>query len=390
MLMKIGYFCNITNWKKKPYTEILDNARDIAIYCDKNNWNSIWFTEHHFNHEGMEAQPNPLMMCTDIAARTKQIRLGQACNVITFWNPIRLAEDIAALDHLSKGRVEVGIGRGVYGREAVHMNIESDLKDQAKNKRLFQETLSVIKKAWTEKFFSHKGEFYTYPAPNFVWQHDMSPPNEDFIDLKTNQVKKISVIPKPYQNPHPPLWQVVDSTGSIEWAAKNGINCIMWIPTVKTLKKRFEIYKNAKSEAEKKDVPMGEGISLVRDMFVAETMEEAKKLAGEQMVNYMKWVCHWRGLGNHLDPGEELPQTKGKLDLLNYDFLHKRNMLFGTPDYVIEKIKELQSELNLQNLQVWSNMPGVKHEDAMRSIKLFNDEVIPKINLTKTVVKQAS
>tara|TARA_B100000579_G_scaffold395371_1_gene373362 strand:- start:510 stop:836 length:327 start_codon:yes stop_codon:yes gene_type:complete len=108
------------------------------------------------------------------------------------------------------------------------------------------------------------------------------------------------------------------------------------------------------------------------------------------MVNYMRWVCHWRGLGNHMDPDEELPKTKGKLDLLNYDFLHKRNMLFGTPDYVLEKIKELQSELNLQNLQVWSNMPGVKHEDAMRSIKLFNDEVIPKINLNKTVVKQAS
>ena len=388
--MKIGYFCNITNWKKKPYTEILSNAQDIALYCDKNNWNSIWFTEHHFNHEGMESTPNPLMICTDIAAKTKQIRLGQACNVITFWNPIRLAEDVAVLDHLSRGRVEVGIGRGVYGREAVHMNIEADLKDQEKNKRLFQETLSIMKKAWTEKFFSHKGEFYTYPSPNFVWQHDMSPPDKDFIDLKTNEIKKISVVPKPHQKPHPTLWQVVDSTGSIEWAAKNGINCIMWIPTVKTLKKRFEIYKNAKSEAEKRDVPMGEGISLVRDMFVAESMEEAKKLAGEQMVNYMRWVCHWRGLGNHMDPDEELPKTKGKLDLLNYDFLHKRNMLFGTPDYVIEKIKELQSELNLQNLQVWSNMPGVKHEDAMRSIKLFNDEVIPKISLDKNFVKRAS
>ena len=388
--MKFGYFCNTTNWKKKPYTEILNNARDIAVYCDKNNWNSIWFTEHHFNHEGMESSPNPLMICTDVAARTKQIRLGQACNVITFWNPIRLAEDIAALDHLSKGRVEVGIGRGVYGREAVHMNVEADLKDQAKNKRLFQETLTIMKKAWTEKFFKHKGEFYTYPSPNFVWQHDMSPPNEDFMDLKTNQIKKISVIPQPYQKPHPPIWQVVDSASSIEWAAKNGINCIMWIPTVKTLKKRFEIYKNAKSETKKKDTPMGEGISLVRDMFVAETMEDAKKLAGEQMVNYMRWVCHWRGLGNHMDPGEELPQTKGKLDLLNYDFLHKRNMLFGTPDYVVEKIKELQTELNLQNLLVWSSIPGIKHEDAMRSVKLFNDEVIPKINLAKTVVKQAS
>ena len=387
--MKIGYFCNITNWKKKPYTEILDNARDIAVYCDKNNWDSIWFTEHHFNHEGMESSPNPLMMCADIAARTKQIRLGQACNVITFWNPIRLAEDIATLDQFSKGRVDVGIGRGVYGREAIHMNVEADLKDQAKNKRLFQETLTVMKKAWTENFFSHKGEFYSYPSPNFVWQHDMSPPNEDFMDLKTNQINKISVIPRTFQKPHPPLWQVVDSTGSIEWAAKNGINCIMWIPTVKTLKKRFEIYKNAKSETEKRDIPMGEGISLVRDLFVAETMEDAKKLAGEQMVNYMRWVCHWRGLGNHMDPGEELPQTKGKLDLLNYDFLHKRNMLFGTPDYVIEKIKELQSELNLQNLQVWSSMPGVEHEDSIRSIKLFNDEVIPKISAVKTEVKQA-
>ena len=383
MLMKIGYFCNITNWKKKPYKQILDEARDIAMYCDKKNWDSIWFTEHHFNHEGMEACPNPLMMCADIAARTKQIRLGQACNVITFWNPIRLAEDIAALDHLSNGRVEVGIGRGVYGREAIHMNVEADLKDQAKNKRLFQETLAIMKKAWTEEFFDHKGEFYTYPSPNFVWQHDMSPPNADFVDLETNKIKKISVIPQPYQRPHPQIWQVVDSTGSIEWAAKNGINCIMWIPTVKTLKKRFEIYKNAKSESEKRDVPMGEGICLVRDMFVAETMEEAKRLAGKHMVDYMRWVCHWRGLGNHADPGEELPETKNKLDLLNYEFLHKRNMLFGTPDYIIEKIKELQSELNLKNLLVWSNFPGVKHEDAMKSIKLFNEKVIPKINSSK-------
>ena len=118
--MKIGYFCNTTNWKKKPYTEILNNGRDIATYCDKNNWDSIWFTEHHLNHEGMESCANPLMMCTDIAARTKQIRLGQACNVITFWNPIRLAEDIATLDNLSNGRVEVGVGRGIYGREALH------------------------------------------------------------------------------------------------------------------------------------------------------------------------------------------------------------------------------------------------------------------------------
>ncbi len=388
--MNFGYFCNTTNWNKKPYTKIIEEAREITEYCDKNNWNSIWYTEHHFNHEGMESCTNPLMMCADAAARTKNIRLGQACNVITFHNPIRLAEDIATLDQLSKGRVEVGIGRGVYGREAINMNKESDLKDQAKNFRLFSETLEIMKKAWSKDFFSHQGEFYTYPSPNFIWQHDMSPPKENIVDLKTNELKQISVLPKPYQKPFPPISQVVDGERSIQWAAENGLNTIMWIPTVKALKKRFEIFKEAKSKVENRDVPLGEGISLVRDMFVAETMEEAEKMAGEHIVNYMRWVCHWRGLGNHMDPDEKLPETKNKLDLLNYEFLHKRNLLFGTPEFVIEKIKELQQELNLQNLQVWSNFPGVKHQDCMRSIKLFTEEVIPNIKSVNTNIQRAS
>ena len=110
--MKFGYFCNTTNWTHKPYHELLDETREITEYCDQNKWNSIWYTEHHFNHEGMESCTNPLMMGTDAAARTNQIRIGQACNVITFHNPIQMAEDVALLDQLSKGRVEVGIGRG--------------------------------------------------------------------------------------------------------------------------------------------------------------------------------------------------------------------------------------------------------------------------------------
>ena len=388
--MKFGYFCNTTNWKHKPYNQLLDETKEITTFCDENNWDSIWYTEHHFNHEGMESCTNPLMMGTDIAARTKKIKIGQACNVITFHNPIRLAEDIAFLDQLSEGRVEVGIGRGVYGREAINMNKEADLKDQAKNFRLFDETLSIMKKAWTEKFFNHQGEFYTYPAPNFKWQHDMSPPSEEFLDMNTSEIKKISIVPKPFQKPYPAIWQVVDSPSSIEWAAANGINTIMWIPTVKALKKRFQLYQEAKSKAENREVPLGEGICLVRDMFIADTMEEAEKLAGEHIVNYMRWVCHWRGLGNHMDPGETLPETDHKLDLLNYDFLHKRNLLFGTPEYVVNKINELKSELNLQNLQVWSNFPGIEHEACMRSIKLFTDEVMPKIKLDNSNIQIAS
>ena len=93
----------------------------------------------------------------------------------------------------------------------------------------------------------------------------------------------------------------------------------------------------------------------------------------------------------HMDPGDEQPKTQNKLDLLSYDFLHQRNMLFGTPEYIIDKIKELQSELNLQYLQVWSNFPGVKHEDCMKSIRLFTEKVMPHFkNDIKTDIKKAS
>jgi alkanesulfonate monooxygenase SsuD/methylene tetrahydromethanopterin reductase-like flavin-dependent oxidoreductase (luciferase family) len=122
-----------------------------------------------------------------------------------------------------------------------------------------------------------KGEFYTYPSPDYVWQHDMSKPSEEFIDMKTNVMKKISVLPQPYQKPYPPIHQVVDGIRSIEWAAQQGLNIIMWIPTVKALKIKFEAFKNAKSEAEKRNVPMGEGISLVRDMFVAILWKKLKR-----------------------------------------------------------------------------------------------------------------
>ena len=71
--MKFGYFCNTTNWNHKPYSQLLDETKEITTYCDQNNWDSIWYTEHHFNHEGMESCTNPLMMGVDAAARTKQI-----------------------------------------------------------------------------------------------------------------------------------------------------------------------------------------------------------------------------------------------------------------------------------------------------------------------------
>ena len=80
--MKFGYFCNTTNWNKKPYDQILEEAREITTYCDSNNWNSIWYTEHHFNHEGMESCTNPIIMGVDAAEEQSKLELDKRVTLL--------------------------------------------------------------------------------------------------------------------------------------------------------------------------------------------------------------------------------------------------------------------------------------------------------------------
>ena len=171
---------------------------------------------------------------------------------------------------------------------------------------------------------------------------------------------------------------MVDGHLSIQYAAENDLDAMMWIPPVSALKPRFELYRDKRSARAGRDVALGEGISLVRDMFCAETKADARRLGADGILDYMRWVCHWRGLGNHMQAGERLPETAGKLDLLDFEFLDERNLLFGTPDEISDKIEELLDVLNLQTLVVWSHFPGVAHEDAMRSVKLFTEDVMPR------------
>lgn len=377
--MKFGYFANQNNrGLKKPFRQVVEETRDLARYLDGEDWESIWFTEHHFGHEGYEVCPNPLMMSCDISAHTDRIRIGQAANIVTFWNPVRVAEDIAMLDHMNNGRTEVAVGRGIYGREALQLNKLADVANPAQNYRIFEETLEIMRRAWSQAYFDFHGEFYDLPDPGYVWDHAKSPPAPDFMDMATKEIKKLALVPRPLQQPTPPIWQVVDGPGSIKYAAQNDLKAMMWIPPTDSLVWRFEMYREEASKARGRDMALGEGIALVRDMFCAGTMAEAERLGGEGIMDYLRWVCHWRGLGNHTYPGEELPETAGKLDQLSYDWLHPRNLLFGTPDYIAEKIEEMIEKLNLQTLLVWSHFPGIGHEAAMRSVKLFTEEVMPR------------
>lgn len=378
--MKFGIFANLAGpGRHEEFDKVLDEAREQAIYCDQNGYDSIWYTEHHFGHEGNELIANPILMGADIAARTKNIRIGQAANVATFWHPLRLAEDIAMLDQLSKGRVEVGLARGLYGREAANLNTLADPKNQEQNRALFDETVEILKKALSNRFFSHEGDIYQFPPKGLKWSHPMSPATSEFMDMEKNEINKISIMPPPYQKPYPSLWQTIDSPRSIVAAAEQGIKGIFWMPTVKELKERFELYRESASKARGYEVPLGEGLALVRDVYVAETMEQAQQDAAEAVLNNYRWICHWRGLGNLMDPGEQVKPGQE----LNYEFLHPRNLLFGTPDYVAEKIKELKEELNLEELLLWVNHNSLPHDKMMKSLKLFTEEVMPRFTKTK-------
>jgi alkanesulfonate monooxygenase SsuD/methylene tetrahydromethanopterin reductase-like flavin-dependent oxidoreductase (luciferase family) len=362
------------------YADYMDDAREFARASEAAGFWSIWYTEHHFGHEGIEITPNPVLMSADIAARTSTIRLGQAASIITFWHPLRLAEDLAMLDQLSGGRLEIGIGRGLYGREALNLNPIADPRNEQQNRALFEETLDVMVKAWSEEFFSHHGRFYEFPQPGVRWNHPLSPPDERFTDER-GMLTKMSVSPRPLQRPHPPLWMVIDTPRSISWAAEHAIQGLFWMPPVSSLRQRFELYRATREEATGQPVRPGEGIALVRDCYVAPTMEQARREFEEAVMTSYRWILHWRGTRNLLETSED-PDTA--LDL-SYDVIHPRNQLVGTPEYVAEKIEELRSEIGLEHLVLWTTHPGLEHGRAMRSLDLFASDVMPRFAVREEV-----
>ena len=229
---------------------------DHGVLGDERGYDRLTFTEHHFIITGAEFSPNPIMSQIAVASRTEDILLRQVANIITWHDPVRLAEQTALLDIVSGGRTEIGIGRGYQPREAEvlgqHWGASVDYQEQ--NRAAFEEKVEILRKAWTEDVMSHHGEFHRVPPSYTLWHHpqerayleseaceyDVS----DMIDWQEGSVDEtaldprfpnavsegastleaISVFPRPLQDPHPQLWEPVGSPRSIRFAAERGIN----------------------------------------------------------------------------------------------------------------------------------------------------------------------
>jgi alkanesulfonate monooxygenase SsuD/methylene tetrahydromethanopterin reductase-like flavin-dependent oxidoreductase (luciferase family) len=379
--MKIGIFHNPANLDHKhSYATLLSNVREISEVADETGYASIWFAEHHFSLWGREVLPNPIVLAADIAARTKNLRIGLAAAIITFWHPLRLAEDVGLLDQLCDGRLELGVGRGNYGLEALNLNPMADTNKPEENYAVFEDALNILKKACSQKTFSHTGKKYTFPTPGFCWDKAHPVRHKDYVDAQTNELINISVYPRPKQQPWPPLWQVVDSIQSVEFAARNDLGVIMWRPPVGTLKERFDFYRATAESATGQPVPKGRRTAIMRDTFVAKTMEEARRIAEPHIMKSLNWY-NWRGPSIFLEPGETLSESQETRlrEELTYDFVHPRSLLIGTPDYVLERLHELHDQASVEHVLTNTSWAGMDQKDVMNSLRLFADEVLPNV-----------
>src|SRR5271156_2087722 len=154
---------------------LVDEVRQ-GILAERLGYNYLFYTEHHFQPEGGEFSPNPLLTQSAIAAQTKRIRLGQMANILPWWHPIRLAEQAAMLDVISGGRLELGIGRGHQPREAEVFGrpLGSTIQDQERNRAYSHEAYEIILKAWTQPSFFHQGQFFTIPPVFTRWNHQQT------------------------------------------------------------------------------------------------------------------------------------------------------------------------------------------------------------------------
>jgi alkanesulfonate monooxygenase SsuD/methylene tetrahydromethanopterin reductase-like flavin-dependent oxidoreductase (luciferase family) len=389
-----------------------------AILADRLGFNYWFMTEHHFQPEGPEFSPNPLLVEAAVAAQTRRIRLGQQANIITWWEPIRLAEQAAMLDVLSGGRLEFGVGRGYQPREAEVFGhrLGGTIQDQERNRAYFQEAYELIIKAWTEPSFSHHGQFFSIPPTWTKWNHKQTisyfnqpgvgraldqvlhvgPPDMysmgSPIMASTTTLREISVFPQPLQKPHPQVWEPVTSERSIRWCAAHGVNCFTIPEPTSRLKRNVEIYYQ---ELDRQgwpdrlnrgrfkygwDAEKRRGFAFCRNIhLVLPGMDRDKEWQRVKLGMELEWDYYGPfGFAAVLAEADE-PMYDLSMKVTAELLAQKEVLLFGTPDEVGEKILRVKERVGYEDLAftAWFELGGFSTEETEDQMQHFVESVGP-------------
>jgi len=300
--MKIGVL-QFFGWADRsiPLQSVYERAIERFEIMDETGYDAVWLAEHHFS--GFSVCPSVHMMATMAAARTRRLRIGTAVSLAPFYHPLRLAEEIALLDNLSGGRVNWGAGRGFSRVEFEAFGVP--VKESAGR---FREAVDVVLGAWTQERLSHAGEYFHFDG--------------------------VEVLPKPLQQPHPPVWMAATSESAIDWAAGRGFSILMdpHCTHVELASKREHYGARMKeagfSAAAEREIPMARLIAIGESAEQAEAV--ARRGAAWTVGSYIGW-----GAREGVDPVERY---------VNEVIIH------GTPASVIDQIRGLQETASLNYL----------------------------------------
>jgi len=332
--------------------EVIQREFEQMLFSEELGYDTVWLTEHHFTEYGISV--SPLTLASAVAARTQRVHIALAAAILPFHDPLRLAEEIAFVDILSQGRLRVGIGRGNRPIEFAGYRTS-----QEESRGRFEEILEIMLQAWTQEYVSYRGKFFT--------------------------LEGISVKPKPYQKPHPPLMLVCVSPETIAFAARRGwpmLNSLLFGP-LSQIERSRDLYLAAMHEAGYSDAAVQAALrawGVSRHVYVAPTDHEAVSEAHAAELWYQTALARFL-VPENIDaaPPSLQPQFRAiaaRLATVSWEGLLQETVLFGSPERIVDQVREME-DLGVGELLCWMNFGGLPQDRVKRSMRLFAEKVMP-------------
>lgn len=320
-----------------------DNVLSLVKMADAGGFETVWSPEHHTIE--CTISPNPFANLIWWAAHTERIRLGTATITAPYWNPIRLAGEAGLCDLLSGGRLELGLARGSYQYEFDRM---ADGMPQQEGGACLREILPALRGLWAGDY-AHEGKYWSFP--------------------------EVTATPKPLQTPHPPIWVAARDPDTFDWAIRNGCN-IMSTPLARPmsevgiLRDKFET-----ALAAHPTVPRPRFLMLRRTCVY--DRPEGAEVAVRSSMNYGRYFENlFQNIATVRNGFPEAVDYENVRNRAEYDADSVRaNMMFGTPDEIIEKL--LPYEAAGVDLFCAGMSFGLPFEAQKKSLQLLIDEVLP-------------
>jgi alkanesulfonate monooxygenase SsuD/methylene tetrahydromethanopterin reductase-like flavin-dependent oxidoreductase (luciferase family) len=344
--MKFGLFDHVDRNDRPLATQFDERLRFIAE-ADDAGFYCYHVAEHHSSP--LNTVPVPGVWLAAVARATRRIHLGPMVYLLPLYSPLRLIDEICMLDHLSNGRLEVGVGRGVSPFELMHHRI-----DHAESRDIFIEAFECISAGLRQNTLTHSGKYYTY--------------------------KNVPIPLRPLQTPHPAFWYGSSNATGSTWAGERGLHFVTNGGTARA-KVNIDAFKAALAKrggpaAPQAEFPGGTAIGVTRQIVVADTEEAARRIAEPAFSHYHANLTYlWR-----LNVGDELVVRQSVPVAATFDdAMREGTIIAGTPATVRAEIERQSAELGINYLLTYMMFGTMPLADALRSLQLFRSEVMPKL-----------